>query len=133
MERADFNRLIKEKVDRTIDCCRDALAQARDRAGIRLSDVDYVVLVGGSSRVPLVRETVRAAFCNPDLPEHVRSLEPLLHEPDLCVAYGAALRAASHGTRYLFPRASGVTESGRQERWSCTSPARPTPASRRIR
>ena len=29
--------------------------------------------------------------------------EPLLHEPDLCVAYGAALRAATHGTRYLFP------------------------------
>ena len=102
VERADFNRLIREKVDRTIDCCRDALARARDRAGIRLSDVDYVVLVGGSSRVPLVRETVRSAFCNPDLPEHVRCLEPLLHEPDLCVAYGAALRAASHGTRYLF-------------------------------
>ncbi len=101
--RADFNRLIKDKVDRTIDCCRDALARARDRAGVGLSDVDYVVLVGGSSRVPLVRRTVRAAFCNPDLPEHVRSPEPLLHEPDLCVAYGAALRAASHGTHYLFP------------------------------
>src|SRR5262249_21288184 len=28
---------------------------------------------------------------------------PLLHEPDLCVAYGAALRAATHGTRYVFP------------------------------
>ena len=39
----------------------------------------------------------------PDLPEHVRHAEPLLHEPDLCVAYGAALRAATHGTRYLFP------------------------------
>src|SRR5262249_3141816 len=35
--------------------------------------------------------------------EHVRCPEPLLHEPDLCVAYGAALRAATHGTRYLFP------------------------------
>jgi molecular chaperone DnaK len=102
VERADFHRLIKEKVDRTIDCCRDALARARDRAGVGLSDVDYVVLVGGASRTPLVRETVRAAFCNPDLPEHVRSLAPLLHEPDLCVAYGAALRAASHGVRYLF-------------------------------
>ena len=108
--RADFNRLIKDKVDRTIDCCRDALAQARDRAGVGLSDVDYVVLVGGSSRVPLVRETVQAAFCNPDLAEHVRSPEPLLHEPDLCVAYGAALRAASHGTHYLFaPSENGAT------------------------
>ena len=96
-------------MDRTIDCCRDALSRARDRAGIRLSDVDYVVLVGGSSRVPLVRETVRAAFCNPDLPEHVRTLEPLLHEPDLCVAYGAALRGQP---RYAIPVSVGNEESG---------------------
>jgi molecular chaperone DnaK len=103
VERGVFHRLIRDKVARTIDCCRDALARAQERAGLRLSDIDYVILVGGSSRVPLVRDTVRAAFCNPDLPEHVRHLEPLLHEPDLCVAYGAALRAATHGTRYLFP------------------------------
>jgi molecular chaperone DnaK len=102
VDRAAFNRLIKDKVDRTIDCCHEALARARDRAGLRLADVDYVVLVGGSSRVPLVRDTVRSAFCNPDLPEHVRCINPLLHEPDLCVAYGAALRAATYGTRYMF-------------------------------
>jgi molecular chaperone DnaK len=103
VERGVFHRLIRDKVDRTIDCCRDALARARDRAGLTLSDIDYVILVGGSSRVPLVRDTVRAAFCNENLTEHVRKLEPLLHEPDLCVAYGAALRAATHGTRFLFP------------------------------
>jgi molecular chaperone DnaK len=101
--RDEFHRMIRDKVDRTIDCCREALARARDRAGLGLADINYVILVGGSSRVPLVRETVRAAFCNPDLPEHVRCLTPLLHEPDLCVAYGAALRAATHGTCYLFP------------------------------
>jgi molecular chaperone DnaK len=100
VEREMFNRLIRSKVDRTIDCCREALGRAKDKAGLRLQDIDYIVLVGGSSRVPLVRETVRAAFGNADLPEHVRNLEPLLHEPDLCVAYGAALRAATHGTRY---------------------------------
>jgi molecular chaperone DnaK len=104
VERGVFHRLIRDKVDRTIDCCRDALARARERAGLNLSDIDYVILVGGSSRVPLVRDTVRAAFCNADLAEHVRNLDPLLHEPDLCVAYGAALRAATHGTRFLFPR-----------------------------
>jgi len=102
VERGVFHRLIRDKVDRTIDCCRDALARARERAGLSLSDIDYVILVGGSSRVPSVRDTVRAAFCNADLAEHVRNLDPLLHEPDLCVAYGAALRAATHGTRYLF-------------------------------
>jgi molecular chaperone DnaK len=108
VERATFQRLIQDKVDRTIDCCGEALARARERAGVRLGDIDHVVLVGGSSRVPLVRDTVRAAFCNSSLPEHARSLEPLLHEPDLCVAYGAALRGASHGTRYVFPPGGGV-------------------------
>jgi hypothetical protein len=103
VERSIFHRLIRDKVDRTIECCRDALSRARERTGLSLSDIDYVILVGGSSRVPLVRDTVRAAFCNADLAEHVRNLDPLLHEPDLCVAYGAALRAATHGTRYLFP------------------------------
>src|SRR5262249_9177187 len=68
VSRGDFDRLIKAKVDRTIDCCREALARAKERAGVTLAGVDYVVLVGGSSRVPLVRDTVKAAFCNADLP-----------------------------------------------------------------
>ena len=96
IERSTFNRIIRDKVDRTIDCCHEALG----RSGVRLGEIDHVILVGGSSRVPLVRDTVRAAFGNADLPEHVRHLDPLLHEPDLCVAYGAALRAGTHGTRY---------------------------------
>src|SRR5215831_15003331 len=102
IHRDDFNRLIRDKVERTIDCCQEALARARERAGIRLGDIDHVILVGGSSRIPLVRETVRAAFCNPQLPLAAKHAEPLLYEPDLCVAYGAALRAATHGTRYRF-------------------------------
>ncbi len=102
VSRDSFQRLIRDKVERTIDCCHEALARAREQAGIRLEDVDHIILVGGSSRVPLVREVVQTAFANPDLPQRVRNLKPLLHEPDLCVAYGAALRAAGHGTRYLF-------------------------------
>jgi molecular chaperone DnaK len=101
VERAAFNGLIKDKVDRTIDACHEALRRARDKAGVRLGDIDHVILVGGSTRIPLVRETVRAAFCNPQLAEHARSPEPLLHEPDLCVAYGAALRGATYGTRFV--------------------------------
>src|SRR5439155_14196813 len=41
VERGDLNRLIKDKVDRTIDCCHEALARARERCGLRLGDVDY--------------------------------------------------------------------------------------------
>ena len=123
--RAAFNRLIKDKIDRTIDCCHEALARAARRVGLRLADIDYVVLVGGSSRVPLVREAVQAAFCSPDRPEHVRCPAPLLHEPDLCVAYGAALRAASHGTRYLFPvrNAEDRTKDAIELELHVTSPA----------
>src|SRR5262249_9912871 len=106
VSRVTFNKLIRDKIDRTIDCCHEALARAKERAGVRLQDVDHIVLVGGSSRVPLVRELVRSAFANPSLAAHVRNPNVLLHEPDLCVAYGAALRAAGHGTRYAF--SSGV-------------------------
>jgi molecular chaperone DnaK len=125
VEREAFQRQIRDKVHRTIDCCHEALARARDRAGLRLGDIDHVILVGGSSRVPLVRETVRQAFCNPDLPERVRNPEPLLHEPDLCVAYGAALRAATHGTRYRIAEcglriADSRTEASLELHW--TSP-----------
>jgi molecular chaperone DnaK len=102
LDRATFQALIRDKVRRTVDCCHEALGRAKDRAGTRLGEIDHVILVGGSTRVPLVRETVQAAFCRSDLSEHVRNPAPLLHEPDLCVAFGAALRAATHGTRYLF-------------------------------
>jgi molecular chaperone DnaK len=104
--RADFQRLLRDKVSRTIDCCHEALG----RTSLRIGEIDHVVLVGGSSRVPLVRQVVREAFANPALSERVKSPELLCHEPDLCVAYGAALRAASHGTRYLFPVGGGTLE-----------------------
>jgi molecular chaperone DnaK len=100
VDRATFQRLIREKIDRTVECCQVALGRAREKAGVRLSDIDYVLLVGGSSKIPLVRETVRTAFCNPARAEHARSAEPLVHEPDLCVAYGAAIQAAAHGVRF---------------------------------
>ncbi len=108
IDRETFHALIKDKIHRTIECCHQALALARQKCGLKLSDIDHVILVGGSSRIPLVRETIQAAFCKSELPEHVRSPQPLLHEPDLCVAYGAALRAATHGTRYIFPVARRV-------------------------
>lgn len=117
--RAEFQRLIKDKVSRTVDCCHEALG----RSGFKLGDIDHVVLVGGSSRVPLVRQVVRDAFANPSLPQRVRNQELLCHEPDLCVAYGAALRAATHGTRYVFPVAGGTLQLHVTSPPSVTEPA----------
>ena len=54
----EFEALIRPLVERTLDSCRQALAAA----GKQPSDIDDVVLVGGSSRVPLVRRAVRELF-----------------------------------------------------------------------
>jgi molecular chaperone DnaK len=108
--RQAFEKLIRERCARTVELCHEALGRARERAGIRLRDIAHVVLVGGSCRVPLVREVVREAFTNPSLRERVQSSEILCHEPDLAVAYGAALRAAGHGTRFLWPMRGGSLE-----------------------
>lgn len=80
LSRADFNELIEPLVERTLVSCRQALQDA----GITASQVDEVVMVGGSTRVPLVKEKVSAFFGRP-LNDRV--------DPDEVVALGAALQA----------------------------------------
>jgi len=78
--REEFQALIEPLVERTLACCRRAL----DDAGLETSAVDEVVLVGGSTRVPYVRERVAAAFG--------RTPHTAL-DPDQVVALGAAAQA----------------------------------------
>ncbi len=78
--REQFNQLIEPIVRRTRKPCRQAL---RD-AGVELSDVREIVLVGGSTRVPQVREFVEKFFAKPPL---------CSTDPDEVVALGAALQA----------------------------------------
>jgi molecular chaperone DnaK (HSP70) len=78
--RAEFERIITPIVDRTLAPCRQAL----DDAGLALAQVDEVVLVGGSTRIPLVRRSVGDLFGqtpHSDL------------NPDEVVALGAAIQA----------------------------------------
>jgi len=77
---AEFESLIKPHIDRSIDRCRSAL---RD-AGLTPSQVDEVVLVGGSSRIPYVRRRVAEFFG--------RTPHTDLN-PDEVVALGAAVQA----------------------------------------
>ncbi len=78
--RADFDALIAPLVERTGVACRRAL---RD-AGVTAADLDGVILVGGSTRVPRVRAYVEALFGKPPLGDI---------DPDEVVALGAAVQA----------------------------------------
>jgi molecular chaperone HscA len=75
-----FNHLIQPLVDRTITACANAL---RD-AGLKAAQIDAVVMVGGSTRVPLVKESVSKFFG--------REVHDKLN-PDEVVALGAAVQA----------------------------------------
>jgi Fe-S protein assembly chaperone HscA len=78
--RADFERMIMPLVERTLGPCRQALTDA----GLEPSDIDEAVLVGGSTRIPLVRRVVHELFGrqpHSDL------------NPDEVVALGAAVQA----------------------------------------
>jgi Fe-S protein assembly chaperone HscA/FeS assembly protein IscX len=78
--RAEFEALIEPEVARTLACCRRALSDS----GLAPGDVKAVVLVGGSTRVPLVRRRVE---------EHFRRKPYLGLDPDLVVALGASIQA----------------------------------------
>ena len=80
LSRSKFESLIGDLIERTIEPCRQALKDA----GKSPSEVDEVLLVGGSTRVPLVNETVKKFFGK----EPNRSVNP-----DEVVAVGAAVQA----------------------------------------
>ncbi len=82
MNRAEFDALVAPLVDRTFTATQDALGVAR----LSPSSVDKVILVGGSTRIPLVRRRVEAFFGS-------RPLDDL--NPDEVVAVGAAIQAAA--------------------------------------
>ena len=78
--RADLERLVDDLIQRTLEPCRKALQDA----GVKASDISEVVLVGGMTRMPKVRQVVKEFF----------GKEP--HSgvnPDEVVAMGAAIQA----------------------------------------
>ena len=80
LTRSELENLIAPLIARTLDCCQAAL---RD-AGLVTGQIDRVILVGGSTRIPYVRQQLEALFGQaPDTSV----------DPDLAVALGAALQA----------------------------------------
>ncbi len=80
LDRGAFNTIIQPLVDRTLEACRSALADADKQT----SAIDQVVMVGGSTRVPLIQEQVSTFFG--------RKVHAEL-DPDEVVALGAAIQA----------------------------------------
>ena len=78
--RAKFETLLKPFLDRMEGCCHKALLDAK----VKISDLRNILMVGGSSRIPIVRERVRQVFeKEPDLSQH----------PDEAIARGASIQA----------------------------------------
>jgi molecular chaperone DnaK len=82
--RAKFNELTSDLVDKTRVCVQKAMQDA----GLSNSDINKVILVGGSSRIPAVQEMVK----------NVTGKEPFKGiNPDECVAIGAAIQGGVLG------------------------------------
>ncbi len=79
--RAKFEALVEELITRTIEPCRIAIKDA----GVKVSDIDDVILVGGMTRMPKVQEQVREFFGR-DARKDVN--------PDEAVAVGAAIQGS---------------------------------------
>jgi molecular chaperone DnaK len=79
LTRAKFEQLVEDLIDRTLAPCKQALADA----GFSASDIEEVVLVGGSTRIPMVQQRVKELFGR----EPNKSVNP-----DEVVAVGAAVQ-----------------------------------------
>ena len=80
LERSRFEALINSMLESTIECIQQAL----EDASLSVDEINKVLLVGGSTRIPLVSNMI----------ENVLGLQPHLEiDPDLCVAMGAGAQA----------------------------------------
>lgn len=80
LSKIQFEKLIEPFVAKTIQCCKNALQDA----GLSIAEIDEVIMVGGSTRVPLVKQTVGDFFG--------KKVHDSLN-PDEVVALGAAVQA----------------------------------------
>ena len=84
LTRAKFNELTADLVEKTMGPVRQALADS----GLKIGEIDKVLMVGGSSRIPAVQEAVKSLI----------GKDPFKGiNPDECVAIGAAIQAGVLG------------------------------------
>ncbi|MEC4882751.1 MAG: Hsp70 family protein [Scytonema sp. PMC 1070.18] len=78
--RTDFEKLIRPLLEETLEAIDRALTDAK----LEPKEIDRIILVGGSTRIPLVQQMIQ---------EHLGQTPSDGIQPDLCVALGAALQA----------------------------------------
>lgn len=84
LTRAKFNEMTADLVEATMEPVRRAMSDS----GLKVGEIDKVLLVGGSTRIPAVQEAVKA-FCGKDPFKGIN--------PDECVAVGAAIQGGVLG------------------------------------
>ena len=82
VSRVKFENLIQDRIDRTFTCIEKALRNAKLSAG----EIDFILLVGGSSRIPIVKERLISMFGANKVLSNL--------DPDRAVAMGACIQAA---------------------------------------
>ncbi len=96
LTRAKFDSMTEDLVKETIDCCKNALKDAN----LTINDINKVILVGGSTRIPAVFEAVK----------NFTGKEPFKGiNPDECVAIGAAIQGGVLGGEVKDVLLLGVT------------------------
>jgi heat shock 70kDa protein 1/2/6/8 len=99
IERSDFEHMCRQLLNKTLDCVRSALADAK----LKPAEIDEILLIGGSTRIPKIVELLKNLFVG-------KSLNSAVH-PDEAVAHGAAFQAAilSGGLCNSFGQLNDVT------------------------
>ena len=82
LKREDFEDLCKEK----FDLCLEPVKEVLEKANIDKNNIDEIILVGGSTKIPKIRSLLKNFFNNKELNNRLN--------PDEAVAYGAAIEAA---------------------------------------
>ena len=81
LTRSDFEAMIKPRLERTVDLTQKAIKDA----GLTAESIDYILLVGGSTAVPLVEQTLGKIFGEGKIRKDVNPMQ--------CVAIGAAVQS----------------------------------------
>jgi len=106
-----IEQIIFNQAKRTIPYCHQAIEIAKQTANITAANLDGIILAGGSTHIPLVREIVRNEFCaEPDaeynqlveIGDRMPQPEPVYEEVDTIVARGAAIQAAAAGGLHVY-------------------------------